>query len=61
MEERESTLAIQTSSMVPECSRLLVMLMEVKMFGDEGRHEDGHDGHSHYGDHDGQPQKSKPI
>ena len=47
--------------MVPECSRLLVMLMEVKMFGDEGRHEDGHDGHSHYGDHDGQPQKSKHL
>ena len=43
--------------MVPECSRLLVMLMEVKMFGDEGRHEDGHDGH--YGEHDRQPQKSK--
>ena len=28
------------------------MLMEVKMFGDEVGHEDGHDGH--YGDHDGQ-------
>ena len=30
--------------MVPECSRLLEMLMEVKMFGDEGGHEDSHDG-----------------
>ena len=30
--------------MALECSRLLVMLMEVKMFGDEGGHEDGHDG-----------------
>ena len=45
-------MAIQTSSMALECSRLLVMLMEVKMFGDEVGHEDGHDGH--YGDHDGQ-------
>ena len=29
------------------------------MFGDEVGHEDGHDGH--YGDHGGQPQKSKHL
>ena len=52
-------LAIQTSSMALESSRLLVMLMEVKMFGDEGGHKDGHDGH--YGHHEGQPQKSKHL